>query len=292
MRKLMCSAALSLVLAGSASAALLAYEPFDYTSGNALLGQSNASTGSVWQRAATATSTTAITVGSGNLTPPTPLQPALGNSLSISGAGNSSGGANRLGFVSGVVTSGTVYYSFEMKVTDLTPSNNVIGGFFVALNNTGDSATTSNPSVAPAKIQVRIDPSDASKYDMQIVSNRTATSSDANWSAAGPFNVNDSLFVVAAYSLDTHTSSFWINPDTSTFGAGSAPSATESDTSDGTSPTQIGSILMRQSPTPGLTLDELRVGTTWADVTSVPEPVSCVLIGMFGAGLTARRRRI
>lgn len=46
------------------------------------------------------------------------------------------------------------------------------------------------------------------------------------------------------------------------------------------------------APTGGFSLDEIRVGTTWADVTPIPEPSSLVLLfGAFAALAAACRRR-
>jgi hypothetical protein len=47
-----------------------------------------------------------------------------------------------------------------------------------------------------------------------------------------------------------------------------APAPIESDLTPATTDINIASIILRQSPAPSLTLDELRVGTTWASVTS------------------------
>jgi hypothetical protein len=41
-----------------------------------------------------------------------------------------------------------------------------------------------------------------------------------------------------------------------------------------------------------LTLDEIRVGTEWADVAPVPEPTALALFGLGAVGLLARRRRM
>jgi hypothetical protein len=182
-----------------------------------------------------------------------------------------------------------VYYSYLLKITDTTGSNTTTGGFGVSLNNTGDAATTTNPTTSTGKLQIRQHTGATStQYDVEVVNNRNAATADTNWT--GPFNVGDTQFVVIAYSLTSHTSSLWMNPDPSTFGAASAPTATETD-STADSVATIASILLRQSPAPSMTVDEIRLGTSWADVTTVPEPASLGLLCVAGSALMARRRR-
>ena len=158
-RFLFCAAVLAVPVA-HATAASLAYEPFDYTAGQRVLGQSNPSTGTCWLLAAGAAAsgdTSAINVASGNLTPPAGMPAATGNSATITGVGNHSGAANRLAFASGV-TSGSVYYSFELRIDSLDGSNNAGGGFFIGLNNTGNSATGTNPSAVAARASIPMTP--------------------------------------------------------------------------------------------------------------------------------------
>ncbi|MEX0613787.1 MAG: PEP-CTERM sorting domain-containing protein, partial [Pirellulales bacterium] len=77
----------------------------------------------------------------------------------------------------------------------------------------------------------------------------------------------------------------------STFRDASPPPATIVDDSTATG-TDLGvfSIILRQSPAPFLTLDELRVGTTWRDVT-IPEPTTFALLALSAVGLLPRRFR-
>jgi len=39
------------------------------------------------------------------------------------------------------------------------------------------------------------------------------------------------------------------------------------------------------------TIDDVRIGTTWADVSPIPEPSSVALLGLGALGLLAKRRR-
>ena len=105
--------------------------------------------------------------------------------------------------------------------------------------------------------------------------------------------VGETLFVVASVEIVAgafnDVSRLWINP---------SDDATPATLTDGTfaigeSGTDIGlaSIILRQSPAPFLTLDEIRVGTEWADVAPVPEPTALAALGLGAAVLLARRRR-
>jgi hypothetical protein len=244
-------------------------------------------------------------VGSGSLTAPTGLPPATGNSATITGNGNSSGAANRLAFNNAgtgfeVDSGSTVYYSLLLRVDNVSNSNTGVGGFFLGFNNTGNLASTSGPSAVAARLQMRQDPSNTSMYNLGIVRNRAPTvdsgASPVNWT--GPMIPGETLFLVGSIELvpgaQNDVARLWINPIASTFGAAMAPGATLTDATTG-SGTDIGiaSIILRQSPAPFLTLDELRVGTDWASVTAVaavPEASSFLLVGC--ALILARKKAV
>ncbi len=295
-----CAVSGAMLFADTATAALIAYEPFDYTANTRVLGQTNASTGTPWRLAAGsgATDTTAINVASGNLTPPSGLPAAVGNSATINGNGNLSGAANRLAFSSSSAgfpadSGNTIYYSLLLRADSLSGSNNTIGGFFIGINNTGDTATTANPSAVAARIQARIDPVDATKYDLGIFRNVAATAGATSWS--GPLDLSSTHFIVASIEQVTGTGNdiarMWIDPNSSTFLGPTAPAATQTDNSTGGTDIGAFSIILRQSPAPFFSLDEIRVGTAWADVT-IPEPGTCLLLVLscFLIGFVARRR--
>jgi hypothetical protein len=288
-------------LTAGASAELILYEPFDYPSGQRVLGQTNPSTGNPWRLAAAVgtTDTTAINTAAGNLTAPPGLSDALGNSATITGVGNLSGATNRLGFPTGTganTNSGeTVYYSLLLRIDDVSNSNTGVGGFFIGLNNLGDTASTPNPGSVAARLQVRQDPGDTSKYNLGIVRQRAPDAANPITSWSGPMTPGETLFLVASSEMvpgnQNDIARLWINPDPSTFRDVTPPPATLIDNTTGIG-TDIGafSILLRQSPAPFLTLDELRVGDTWADVT-IPEPTTVVLVALGMLAWLPRRFR-
>jgi hypothetical protein len=182
-------------------------------------------------------------------------------SLSYSGLPSSVG--NKINFVGGGIdpylafteaTSGSVFASFIMKVTDQSAITDLTdGGYFAALAN----GTTSYD----ARLWLIPSP-DASSSTFKFefgVSSPTPTT--------GTYNIGDEILVVMSYSVDDGSTACWINPSSADFG-GTAPTATLTST-DG-SPNNISKFFLRQDSngeTPAIELDELRIGTSWADVT-------------------------
>jgi hypothetical protein len=297
-----------LVLSSTATAALVRYEPFNYVDvGTTVEGKTNPD-GASWLGAYSGgVAPSLIKVASGNLAMPPQLLPAVGNSAEIDGGPSTmddnsqqQGKALRLPFASDGVAAnsgGTIYYSLALRVDELTGATNTTGGWLLGLNNT-TGATTTNPTAAGARLQARVDPTDGNKYNLGVFRNVNATAAAPTWS--GPLTVGETLFLVGSYEAvaggQNDIARLWINPDPSTFGDASfsptttAPTLIDDRTGTGTD-IGIFSVLLRQSPAPHVTLDELRIGTTWADVTPVvPEPSSLVLAA--GALAAARRKRI
>lgn len=311
----------------SASAVNLIYEPFDYTSGVDLLGQRNTSTGTtagtavqadttvgnLWRQAANTTTSVvanSIDIASGSLNAPaeaSTLKSAIGNSLTILD-GTNNGAADRLAFRADAtsasnITSGTIFYSFLLNVGSLTGANNTTGDYFISLNNTANANTTANPTVVPGQMRIRIDPTDGSKYDLGMFTQRSPTAADTGWSnnttAGTPISLTtgQTYFVVGAFdnigSTTTNRTRLWINPDQTFFGGATAAAITAQDNTAGSNATTIGSLLLHQrNLNPELGIDELRVGTTWAEVTPLGTPtlywdINGSLAGAGGAGSPA-----
>jgi hypothetical protein len=300
-----CTLVLAL-LSSTASATLIAYEPFNYSGVGTTVEGKTAATGQTWVSAYATSAPIAINVAGGNLSVPSGLLPAVGNSAEVDGSGdspgvNGAGKAIRLPFGSGNGVAqdagGTIYYSLALRVDALTGSNTTTGGFFLGLNN-GATATTSNPTAAGARLQGRIDPSDGTKYNLGIFRNVNAAAAATSWS--GPLTLGDTLFLVGSYEsvagIRNDVARLWINPDSSTFADPAfSPLTTPPTLIDDTTGTgaDIGifSLILRQSPAPHVTLDELRVGTDWASVTAIPEPSPFLVLLLVSGLLVAARAK-
>lgn len=153
------------------------------------------------------------------------------------------------------VTSGEVYASFLLKVTDVSAIMDFTdGGYFAIFGSTTNSFR--------------------SRLWVKPTVDNTSTSVDfayTNGSSGSGFgqtqNLNDVVLIVMSYNVDNGQINAWINPSSTSFG-GSAPTADITNTD--ASPTSIDRFMLRQdstNETPDMVFDELRIGTTWADVT-------------------------
>jgi arylsulfatase A-like enzyme len=176
-------------------------------------------------------------------------------------------GRMTLGFI---VTSGTAYYSFLLKITDLSgvdtsgTQNNFFAGF-------GDTVGNQNATLLRAATRIYTRKSGAG-FNLGVARN---SSTPSDWVFDSTLrNLNDALFVVGSYNYNNHTANLWINPASSTFGSNAPPAPTI--TATGGSDLNANGIRAfvlgcRTNPPPGCLVDELRIGTTWAFVTGAPD---------------------
>jgi hypothetical protein len=222
-------------------------EPFNYTP-DATMGIAQQS-GGVWVRINSGDS---ILVTSGNLSYPG-LPASTGNKISFDGTGSD----NYRAFTA--QTSGTVYYSLILNVSALG-SLNTTGTYFTSLIQT---ASTSSFGGA---IWTRLSTT-AGRYNIGI---STRSNSAVSWLTTD-FVPGTSYFVVGAYEIITGTANdvakIWVNPALG--GSEPSPDATAVPGTD-LGAAGIERVLLRQdaaTTTPFIDYDELRVGTTWAQVT-------------------------
>lgn len=117
--------------------------------------------------------------------------------------------------------------------------------------------------------------------------------------AAGAFPAGETHRLVAQYVWDGanfSTINGWLDPAS---GESAAPHITETLADPTTGLTSIGYAFLRNydynndgtTPNDFWTVDDLVVGTSWADVVPVPEPTSIALVGLGAFALVAARRR-
>lgn len=222
--------------------ALPYYNPFPYTVGATIGSQSG------WANIGTGDE---ITVTSGNLT--YTGYPEVGDSLSFA-----AGGIDSLLSITDV-TAGMVYYSFLMNVGSMAGVTDANGGY---ISGVASSTTNFGGTLWTKRI-------DDNSFNLGIEV-RTANAANTTWTP-DTYVTGTTYFVVVGYMLGANLSddavSLWVNP---VVDAGE-PTATITDTHAATDLTLVNRFLLRQdSPTetPTVQIDALRIGTTWADVTS------------------------
>jgi hypothetical protein len=250
----------SCLLLQNANATLLFSEPFGQ-SPQALGTAVNAGNSTAWSGG-----NAGLNIVSGNLTYPG-LVDQGGNELSITN-GSSGGSINTYANQ----TAGQVYYSFLFDPIVADGGNQ----YFTALN-----PGTSAPNGGSDAI-------DAYSYSNGKIEIRAAAQS-ASAGTGTALTLGTTYLIVEEIDLDAKTASLWIDP---TPGA-VAPTATAS--LSGITATAVDDVGFKAQTGAGSYLvDNLLIGTTWADVTpaAVPEPSTFALAGAgFGIMFMMIRRR-
>jgi len=242
--------AASCLLLQSAQAALLFSDAFNYAPGS-LGGKTNPGNSTAWTSAATT-----LSITSGNLTY-SGLADLGGNELAITN-GSATSSINTFANQ----TSGQIYYSFLLNVTVADSGNQ----YFTAMN-----PSTTAPGGGADAI-------DCYLYSNGNIGLRTAGKSTVT---SGPLSLNTTYFVVEEYDFSTSTAYLYLNPTP----GGAMPAATLSLAgSTATAIDNVGFKAQASGTTGSYLVDNLRIGTAWADVTPVPEPSTFALMGL-GLGL-------
>ena len=223
------------------------YEPFAYAEASSL-GQSQQ-----WSNNNTGDN---IIVAGGTLTPAYPgLNPSTTGYAIFGGDGLDCSTA----FTS--TNTGTIYYSFIMNVNTMAGVTDVNGGYFATF---GSGSSTFGGTLWTKRV-------DDGVYNLGLEV-RTGTAANTTWTTDA-YTAGQTVFVVVGYTFgDPATASddtvnLWVNPTIN----GAQPAATITDTHSGTDLTSISNFILRQDSTgetPSMSVDELRIGTTWAQVTN------------------------
>lgn len=210
------------------------YEAFDYAA------NPDVTTVSDWENFSGSGNT--IEVIEDNLTY-SGISASSGNAITIEGGGDD------IEREFTTVATGEVFASFMIKVDDLSSlTNNTQGGYFALFGN------------FDTRLWIR--PVTDTTYDIAYTNGSSATVFTTT-----QYNTGDVVFIVMSYNTDNGELQAWVNPAETDFG-GTAPTATLTDTD--SSPGSINRFALRQDSTgetPLLTFDELRLGTTWDEVT-------------------------
>lgn len=235
---------LALILASTLSfgqVTLPHYESFNYTVGSALGGQGT------WVNVNTGDE---VLVEAGNLSY-TGLAASTGNSVIFEGAGIDP----QIAFTT--QTSGIVYASFILKVTNIAVVTDPNAGYSLGFADTSTNFAST----------VWIKPLGAG---FQIGLNKATAIPDTQY-VATELALNTNHLIVIAYDLGTTKSaSVWINPAPLTLGLALPPASTLNTTVGTTDRAQLQRFFLRQdsvAETAGVVVDEVRIGLSWSSVT-------------------------
>lgn len=266
LKQVLLTAGLLVGAAGSANAALLANESFDYAVGaNLANGSQNGGTGFLSGWAVGGASTSVVATGSLNYPPSINYAPA-GNSGSFTTTGENFAQLNRGLSASAQLpsaTAGTRYISFLMNSNNLNQYNQF-----------GLGANSSYVTFGFNGGQFRIEASGGASGASVLFGTPVA---GTTYLFVGKI-VNDGTNTVASLSV---------------YGPGDAVPGTEGAFQATTNPfpsRNLNGVYGFQGQNSVRALDEIRIGDTYADVIAVPEPATFALAA-FGALCVARRRR-
>jgi hypothetical protein len=307
MKTLMASCACALMVCGAqySEAVLLVYEPFDYAADSDILGQGGTSggfTGAWRENSAGSVPAGSFKAVAGSLAHPTQPGdlPTIGNSAILTGEFGTLQPARDFGNIAGTAgTSTWISYIGQRQ------------------GAAQDPATSSPPNMYPRGVNVGVFNSEHPTRTERVGIGNSSNASENEWSiipegsgglregagAGKPFTeLQWAVMRIDHVGDDTVADDYylWLSPDPTT-----EPSTASADVTilSGDSNAVDSSGLDFTRPFVGnessgrpygvLIMDELRIGTTYADMSGtrvIPEPVSLALLAAAGFSLLGRRR--
>jgi hypothetical protein len=214
---------------------------------------------------------------------------SMGGGRSAGFGGNGDHAMMNLPVGPGGFLTGTIYYSFVLRMTNLTglDTNGTFFAGFTQLQSYDHPYGT--PMAIGSRVWIRSDGAGGFNLGIQKGGKGPAYGPVA-WETSSRA-VSNTLFLTASYNLTgtagnsggiDDEADLWINPDLSTFGAASPPTATLAATEtagdiNDLDLQRIASFILLDNADnePAGQIDDLRIGTEWADVTP-PAPASSV----------------
>jgi hypothetical protein len=247
-------------------------------------------------------------IASGSLSYPG-LQTAPGdNSVIFNGVAPAAGLSGRLlDQVYNIGNATTLYYSLTLQVSSITTGdwggsgNFLTGSFMTGFSQDTTGAPATGSVAAPLLIRTG-DPTNSTGtandfQGFQLGTGVTAVSPGSRvFDGAHVYLPGQTLFLVLSYTFGPNAmddvAKLWVNPIPGSLEGDNTAVVTATGVADVTN-NQIQAFFLRNnSVEPASTLvDDLRVGTSWADVTPAPEPSTLALFALSALGFLGRRTR-
>jgi hypothetical protein len=257
-------------------------------------------------------------------------QPSPGNVAQVNRAASLKNLATSINIPGGPITSGSIFFSFTMELRSWTNLNatqsrqgtNWWGGMiagFHGLPEGGNMSPTTNYGTQVRLLRY-VDQTQnatttvqAQRYHIGVAKNLPAGSPGPNWNGAttsntpatdtsdinSTFVVGNEVFIVGEYKIvpgpDNDETRIWVNPPAGDLSQYTTPTVPVVNAYSGVPDPTSGGIasffFFSDTQTAGNTwIDEVRIGTTYADVVPVPEPSALALTGL-GLAVAGWRRR-
>ncbi|MGC4129353.1 MAG: T9SS type A sorting domain-containing protein [Bergeyella sp.] len=256
-KSILAAALLFTICEMNAQVSLPSYEGFDYTTGSKVITTGSSSGLGSWMLPFSTTGSSAdpYVIASPSWSLPANLPAATGNAIEFVG-----GGDDPLIPIPDQGTTGTLYSSFVFRITEQSAVTLNNTGYFYSFAKTASSGTSLNYTSCVYYKKI----SDTT-FNLGISENNNTT--NAVW-ATDTFTTGQDIFVVIAYDIDNAVSKMWINPVINGTEP-TAPYATdETTTSTRNNLDKVRLSLEANAQTPTINLDEIRIGNTWASVTT------------------------
>lgn len=229
------------------------------------------------------------------------------NSLVFDGAGATGIATRLLDQIYNINVAPTLYYSLTLQVTSIVTAdwggagNFMTGSFMLGFTQDTSGALANGSVAAPLLIRTG-DPNNTSGtandfQGFQLGTGVTAVSPASRiFDGTHTYAPGTTLFLVVSYTFGPNATDdvarLYVNPVPGTLESANSPAVITPALADVTN-NQIQSFFLRNnSVQPASTvIDNLRVGTTWEDVTPLPEPSALGLIAVGAAAFATARRR-